>query len=193
MSRADWPWNERFCAHNWTAGRGSASQRTCRKGRPVTHLHSISLVCPLLVLCARALWQTALPPLGGVLPHRCDLPSSPRWLEAFVRAITDHFEWVLTFEKHSSDPESEQQQQQQQMNPFHGPPKKRPSSTSSITSVTSATSPSQGFGDAALAPSPFLSKKDAVGRRSYVRRQTLFSPSLDLSHDLSHDLSTSLS
>jgi len=47
---------------------------------------------------ARALWQIALPSLGGV---GCDLPSSPRRLEACVRAKTDHLEVFLTFEKHS--------------------------------------------------------------------------------------------
>ena len=40
-----------------------------------TPFRSRSLFC-----FARALWQIALPPLEG---RRCDLPSSPRWLEAF--------------------------------------------------------------------------------------------------------------
>ena len=43
----------------------------------VVFLHSISTVSPSFCF-ARALCQIVLPPLGR---RRCDLPSSPRWLE----------------------------------------------------------------------------------------------------------------
>ena len=45
-----------------------------------------SLFCSLFCSCTLADRATVL---GG---RRCDLPSSPRWLEAFVRAKTDHLE-----------------------------------------------------------------------------------------------------